>query len=212
MENPTGICKEWANLYLFPVDTFLCPTLPATPTEADYQDVIDSINTHVSSSTKFGGKRVEAMIEKVSMEMEYGDVKSIKTACGKEYCRQVKPKKTVKATIWNCKDPNIVEVITGIKGLLGADNRTMYRSEKLACMSQPNVIAKIVTCPDENGLSDEYYILPTTLQGTMVTMWQDYCENDFEGSELELSALSGACCFQVIRTFDPAQNLNPATS
>jgi hypothetical protein len=187
--------------------------LPANPTATDYETAINAIETAVLNSTSPLSFQnwAYAMVEEINMEVEFADKKSIKLACGDEYCVTAKPKSKISMNVKNTKDPHILQLLTGEKAVLDTATNTYYSSTKSVCTQIPQVVAKIVSCPDENGDVDTYYLLPTTLAGTIATMFKDYCENDFEGSELELELASGGCMFKKVTTFDATKNDDPTT-
>lgn len=212
MKNRTWIVKQWAVAYIAPAD-FACPVLPANPTEADYTTAINAIETAVASSTDplSFQKWAYLMVETATLTEEYADVRSVKLACGEEYCKTAKPKISVALNVMNAADPYLMQILTGVKNVEWA-TWAFYASQKITCRPLPQMVVKIVTCPDENNKVNIYYYLPATLNGSMVTKFQDYCENDFEWSELTLDVSSGGCVIKKVETFDPSLNEDPTTT
>ena len=207
MKNQTWIVKLWANVWIAPAD-FTCPVLPQNATATDYESAINAIETAVANSTNPLSlqKRSYMMVEMADLTEEYADIKSVKLACGDEYCKTAKPKSSIKLDVKNMNDPYMKQILTGVKSVEDATNATFYRNQKFICKTLPQMVAKIQSCPDANGNVNTHYFLPTTLSGSMITSYQDYCEKDFKGAELVLEVSSWWCMIEKIKTFDKLQN------
>ena len=207
MKNQTWISKLWAIAYIAPYD-FVCPIIPANPTVADYETAINAIETAVANSTSpiSFQKRVHLMIEMADLSSEFTDKKSVDLACGDQYCITNKIKKTVKLSVFNTTDPYINQLLTGTKATEDVANGIFYSHDKVECKPLTNMVVKVVSCPDAEGNVNTYYYMPTTLEGTILTKYQDYCKNEFEWSELTFELSSGGCAIQKVSTFNKALN------
>lgn len=118
-----------------------------------------------------------------------------------EICRQCTPEVTIEATTYECKNPQMLNYITGVD--VFADGSELYSGYKITAGTCPRVIVYIETCADEDGRVDRIMLVDAFFNGAMVSNLVNIVRaGGLEGSPLSFLGAKGGCVLRCRETVD----------
>lgn len=104
----------------------------------------------------------------------------------------------IDATWFESKNPDALALLTGIVSTTATG--TISSGTIIATRELPRLITKIVTVADSAGKFDVYYLIDSSVDGTLLTSFLKY-DGSFEGSNIKFNMNRGGTFVQSLQTY-----------
>jgi hypothetical protein len=106
------------------------------------------------------------------------------------------------ATWFETKDPNVLQVLTGITSAVTgtAPSQVFSAGAVVSPRAVPRLVTKIVTVADASGNSDTYYLIDSHVDGEIVTSFLKQ-DGSFEGAPVKFMMNRGGTFIAQTKTY-----------